>query len=34
MSISDKRLWSNQGDKVLIWREKIKAGRHDPDIAG
>ena len=27
-----KRLWSYQGDKVLIWREKIKDGRHDPNI--
>ena len=32
MSISDKRLWSYQGDKVQIWRKKIKDGRHDPNI--
>ena len=30
--VSDKRLWSYHGDKVLIWRKKIKDGRHDPDI--
>ena len=30
--ISDKRLWSYQGDKVTIWQKKIKDGRHDPDI--
>ena len=28
MSISDKRFWRYQGDKVLIWRKKIKDGRH------
>ena len=32
LSISDKQLWSYQDDKVLIWRKKIKDGRHDPDI--
>ena len=31
-SISDKRLWSYRGDKVLIWRKNIKDGRHDQDI--
>ena len=25
-------VWSYQGDKVLIWRKKIKDGYHDPDI--
>ena len=32
LSISDKRLGSNQGDKVLIWRKKIKDGHHDSNI--
>ena len=32
LSISDKRLWSYQGDKVLIWRKKNKDGCHDPNI--
>ena len=32
LSILDKRLWSYQGDKVQIWRKKIKDGRHDPNI--
>ena len=25
LSISDKRLWSKQGDKVLIWWKKMAA---------
>ena len=33
LSISDKRLWSYQGDKVLIWQKKIKDGRHDQKIS-
>ena len=28
----DKRLWSYQGDKVLIWRKRNKDGCHDPNI--
>ena len=32
LRISDKRLWSYQGDKLLIWRKKIDDGRHDPNI--
>ena len=32
-SISDKRIWSYQGDKVLIWRKKIKDGRHNQNIS-
>ena len=33
LSISDKRLWSYQHGKVLIWRKKIKDGRHDQNIS-
>ena len=33
LSISDKRLWSYQGDNVLIWRKKIKDGRDDPNVS-
>ena len=30
--VSDKRFWSYQVDKDLIWWKKIKVGRHDRDI--
>ena len=30
--VSDKRFWSYQVDKYLIWWKKIKVGRHDRDI--
>ena len=32
LNIEDSGLWSNQGDKVLIWWKKIKDDRHDQDI--
>ena len=32
LSISDKWLSSHQGDKVLIWPEKIIDGRYAPNI--
>ena len=32
MNVSDKRLWTYQGDKFVIWRKKIKDAPQDPDI--
>ena len=32
LDILDKWLWSYQGDKVQIWRKKIKDGRRNPNI--
>ena len=30
--IIEKAVWWDQGDKVLIWRKKVKDGRHDSNI--
>ena len=32
LSLPSKRRLSYQGDKILIWRKKIKDGCHDLDI--